>query len=230
VYEGGRLNPAAARRAALVALWVQVVTLIAYGVYQAIGSSGADLLLNSLDVVLATISLGLWTLLLGDFLRGAMPQQAQLGVSDPRLRVFRAVYPWLIALRAAMWLLTSLALLGGAGDTANPVAVMVLFLVWGGGIVGGLAVYTISAALFAAPGDPAGRARLLTWLNLSAALSVGMTVMNIWPPTGFVPAPGLTDQLIWAGLGILDVLATLLALRAVQMMPVRELAEPPQRN
>ena len=230
MYEGARLNPAVARRAALVALWVQVVTLIAYGVYQAIGSSGADLLLNSLDVVLATISLGLWTLLLGDFLRGALPQQAQLGVSDPRLRVFRAVYPWLIALRAAMWLLTSLALLGGAGDTANPVAVLVLFLVWGGGIVGGLAVYTISAALFAAPGDPAGRVRLLTWLNLSAALSVGMTVMNVWPPTGFVPAPGLTDQLIWAGLGILDVLATLLALRAVQVMPVRELAEPPPRN
>ena len=71
------LNPAVARRAALIALWVQVAALIAYGVYQAIGSSGADLLLNSLDVVLATISLGLWTLLLGDFLRGAGAQGAR---------------------------------------------------------------------------------------------------------------------------------------------------------
>lgn len=208
---------------------MQVAALIAYGIYQAFGSSGADLLLNSLDVVLATISLGLWTLLLGDFLRGALPKQSRLGTPDTRLRIFRTVYPWLIALRAAMWLLTSLALLGSAGDTANPVAVLVLFLVWGGGIVGGLAVYTISAALFATPSDTVGRARLLTWLNLSAALSVAMTVMNVWPPTGFVPAPALTDQLIWAGLGVLDVLATLLALRAVQVSPQREpeeLAQP----
>lgn len=219
-----------ARRAALGALWVQVAALIAYGIYQALGSSGADLLLNSLDVVLATLSLGLWTVLLGDFLRGAQPGQAQPRLPDPRLRVFRAVYPWLIALRAAMWLLTSLALLGGAGDTANPLAVLVLFLVWGGGIVGGLAVYTISAALFATPGDAAGRARLLAWLNLSAALSVAMTVMNVWPPTGFVPTPALTDQLIWAGLGMLDVLATLLALRAVQVTPLRKRAEQVQQE
>ncbi len=199
---------------ALAALWVQVAALIAYGVYQGL-TGGADVWLSLADVVLATLSLGLWTALLGEFLRGAA-----VPAGDPRLRAFRLIFPWLIALRAALWLFTSLAILGGAGDTANPVAVLVLFLVWGGGIVGGLAVYAISAVLFVRPDDAAGRARLATWLNISAALSVAMTVMNVFPPSGFVPPPELPEQLIWAALGALDVLATVLALWAVQRSPI----------
>ncbi|AWN23520.1 hypothetical protein DKM44_10030 [Deinococcus irradiatisoli] len=191
---------------------MQVAALVAYGVYQGL-SGGADVWLSLLDVGLATLSLGLWTALLGDFLRG-------VAVADTsrRLRVFRFVFPWLTALRAAMWLFTSLAILGGAGDTANPIAVLALFLVWGGGIVAGLAVYVVSSVLFVRP-DLGGRARLVTWLNVSAALSVALTVMNVWPPTGFVPPPSLREQVIWGVQGVLDVGATLLALRAVQLAP-----------
>lgn len=192
---------------------MQVATLIVYGIYDVVRSSGANLLLSSLDVVLATISLALWTALLGDFLRG---EAAKL--TDTRLRVFRLTYPWLIALRAAMWLLTLLAILGGAGDTANPLAVLLLFAVWGGGIAAGLALYTVSAMLFTNPADTIGRARLMTWLNLSAMLGVAVTVTNLWPPTGFVPAPQFSDQLIWAVLSFEDLVATLLALWAVRLM------------
>lgn len=202
-----------ARRLALAALWLQVVTLVVYGIYDAFRSSGANLLLSSLDVVLATISLALWTALLGNFLRGEAVK-----LTDVRLRVFRLTYPWLIALRAAVWLLTSLAILGGAGDTANPLAVLLLFMVWGGGITAGLALYTVSAVLFTNPADTTGRARLMTWLNLSAMLGVAITVTNLWPPTGFVPTPKLADQLIWAVLGLEDLVATLLALWAVRLM------------
>ncbi|TSA86349.1 hypothetical protein FNU79_06705 [Deinococcus detaillensis] len=207
------VNALTARRAALTALWLQVVTLVVYGIYDAFRRTGADLLLGSLDVVLATISLVLWTVLLGDFLRG---ETAEL--TDARLRVFRLIYPWLIALRAAVWLLTVVAILSGAGDTANPIAVLLLFVVWGGGIAAGLALYTVSAVLFASPADTTGRARLMTWLNLSAMLGVAITVTNIWPPTGFVPMPKFSDQLIWAGLGLEDLVATLLALWAVRLM------------
>ncbi|AZI42374.1 hypothetical protein EHF33_06095 [Deinococcus psychrotolerans] len=207
------VNAPTARRAALTALWLQVVTLVIYGIYDAFRKTGADLLLGSLDVVLATISLALWTVLLGNFLRG---ETAKL--TDARLRVFRLTYPWLIALRAAVWLLTVVAILSGAGDTANPIAVLLLFVVWGGGIAAGLALYTVSAVLFASPADTTGRARLMTWLNLSAMLGVAITVTNIWPPTGFVPMPKFSDQLIWAGLGLEDLVATLLALWAVRLM------------
>ncbi len=211
------MNAVLARRAALTALWVQVAALVVYGGYDAARSGGPEVWLGALDALLATLSLALWTALLGGLLR-----HVSAPATDARLRVFRLVFPWLIALRAAEWLLTSLAILGGAGDTANPIAVLALFVVWGGGIATGLGVYVISAGLFAKPSDAAARARLLTWLNVAAALSVAMTVMNVWPPTGFGHPPARLDQVIWAALGALDVLATLLALRAVQLAGVEE--------
>ena len=213
------MNAAALRRAALIALWMQVLAVAAYGVYNVWQGSPDTLatLLSAADSLLAALSLGLWTLLLGVFLRGAAVRP-----SDARLMAFRLIFPWLIALRAAVWLLGTLAILGSAGDNANPVAVLALFLVWGGNVVAGLAVYAISAVLFVNPADPAGRARLLTWLNVSAALGAAITVMNLWPPQGFGSMPTLSDQIIFAVLGVLDVLATLLALRAVQLAPAAQ--------
>ncbi|WP_420597107.1 hypothetical protein [Deinococcus sp.] len=210
------VNPASARRLALGALWVQVAALVVYGVYDAL-RGGPAWWLGTADVVLATLSLGLWTVLLGVFLRGVA-----VDASDRRLTAFRLIFPWLIALRASIWLLSTLAILGDAGNNANPVAVLTLFLVWGGNIVAGLVVYAVSAVLFVKPADAAGRARLLTWLNVAAALGAGIALMNIWPPTGFVPAPAFQDQLISGVQGALDVTATLLALRAVQVAPVAE--------
>ena len=213
------MTPAAFRRAALITLWAEVLAVAAYGVYN-VWQGGPDTLatlLNGADSLLAALSLGLWTVLLAGFLGGAAVR-----AGDLRLGAFRLIFPWLIALRAAVWLLGTLAILGSAGDSANPIAVLALFLVWGGGIVAGLAVYAISAALFVNPADAAGRARLLTWLNISAALSVAITVMNIWPPQDFGSVPDLQAQLIYTVLGVLDVAATLLALRAVQLAPVGE--------
>ena len=119
------VNPASARRLALGTLWMQVAALIVYGVYDAL-RGGEAWWLGTADVVLATLSLGLWTVLLGVFLRGEV-----VDASDRRLIAFRLIFPWLIALRAAVWLLSTLAILGDAGNAANPVAVLTLFLVWG---------------------------------------------------------------------------------------------------
>ena len=207
------MNASTARLSALSVLWVQVVGLVIGGVYLASEISGPVRWLSLADAALVSLSLGLWTALLGGFLRGSsVPGNHKL------LLAFRLVFPWLIALRAATWLLQTLTILGGAGDTSNPVAVILLFLASGAGVVANLAIFAISSLLFTQPENAVGRARLLTWLNFSATISVAVTIMNIWPPTGFAPTPSLIDRSIYGLGGALDVAATLLLMQAVRLM------------
>ncbi|MFC6591585.1 hypothetical protein ACFP81_05855 [Deinococcus lacus] len=53
---------------------------------------------------------------------------------------------------------------------------------------------------------------MLEWLNLSAALTLGMAVMNILPVAGLGPQE---DGWIYGSVSMLDMAATLLAWKAV---------------
>jgi hypothetical protein len=203
-----------ARQAALAVLWVQVAGLVIGGSYLAFEVAGPARWIFLADTVLVSASIGLWAALLGGYLRGV-----RLPENTPLLVAFRLIFPWLIALRAALWLLQTLSILGGAGDTSNPIAVILLFLTSGTGLVANLAIFAISSLLFVQPENPLGRARLLTWLNISAMVAVAITIMNIWPPTGFAATPSLIDRAIYAVGGVLDLSATLLLMRAVRLVP-----------
>jgi hypothetical protein len=115
-----------------------------------------------------------------------------------------------------LWFLTLVSVLGGGAPQANPVALTALLTVWLAGILGGNAVYGTLARLAPEPANLLRRARLAEWLNLAAALSLGMAVFNVVPVAGFSRPPTLTDQLVYGLSGALDVAATLLALWAVR--------------
>lgn len=215
------MNAALARQATLVALWVQIAAMIASGVYGALSGSGPrDSLwwLSIAGTLLAVTSLALWTLLLGGYLRGlAAPEHSGL------LRAFRRTFPWLIALNAALLLVISAAVmtasLSGLADEVNPLAALLYFLASGTGLVTNLAIFAVTSLLFTQPDNPLGRARLLTWLNVSAAASVAFTIMSVWPPAGLLSVHTLADQLISGVQGLLDVAVTLLLMQAVRLLP-----------
>lgn len=202
------------RAAALGALWVQVASVLftaAYALWR--DPHSLDGWLSGLEALLAALALAWWTALLGRLLRGqATPPE------DGTRRALSLTFPWLTALRLGLWGTLGLALLAGAAPEANPVALTALMTVWFGAIVSSNAVFGTLVRLSGAPGDPPLRQRLREWLNLSAALAVGMTVLNVVPVRGFSGTPELGTQLVYGLGGLLDVLATVLALRAVMAL------------
>ena len=206
-----RLTPQTWRTAALGALWVQVATLLftaAYALWR--DPRGPDGWLGGLEALLAALALAWWTALLGRLLRGETT-----GPGDGVRRALNLTFPWLTALRLALWGTLGLGLMAGIAPEANPVALTVLMTVWFGAILSSNAVFGTLTRLSAEPGDPLLRRRFQDWLNLSAALAVGMTVLNVVPIRGFSGTPELGTQLVYGVGGLLDVLATVLALRAV---------------
>lgn len=205
------MTPARWRSAALLALWVQVVAtfgVAAYALWR--GNLSVDGWFSGLEAFLTGLVLVWWTVVLGRFTLGeAVP------LTDGTLRALRLVFPWLTSLRGTLWLLTLLGVLSGMAPEANTVALTALFTVWLAAIVASNAVYGTLARLAPNPADQVGRGRLTEWLNLSAALSLAMTVFNLVPIAGFSSSPMLTDRLVYGVSGGLDILATLLALGAV---------------
>ena len=217
------------RSLALGALWVQVASLfglVAYALWRGNATGGLDegVWLNAFDSFLAALVLWWWTATLSRVTLGqAISTEPLPGPDAPgagQLRALRAAFPWLTALRLSLWFLTVLSVTNTPSSEANPVALTALLTTWGAAIFASNAVYGSLARLAANPADPVDRERLLGWLNLSAALSVAMTVFNVVPIAGFSSAPDLTNQVVYGLSGVLDVVATLLAFRAVQTMPV----------
>jgi hypothetical protein len=213
---------------ALAALWVQVASLfglVAYVLWRGNGAGGLDELvwLSAFDSFLAALVMWWWTATFAHVTLGqAISTEPLPGPAAPgagQLRALRASFPWLTALRFSLWFLTVLSVVNTSSSEANPVALTALLTVWGAAIFASNAMYGSLARWAPNPADPLGRERLLGWLNLSAALSVAMTVFNVVPLAGFSSVPTLTSQVVYGVAGLLDVVATLLAYRALQTMP-----------
>nr|WP_246363196.1 hypothetical protein [Deinococcus budaensis] len=188
---------------------------MAYGLWRGGLSQGAWF--SAVEAGLAALVLAWWTLLLGRVTAGrAVPP------GDGTLRALRFAFPWLTSWRLVLWFLTLLFVLSGGAPDANRVALTALLTVWPAGVLAGNAVYGSLARLAPNPADLAGRKRLADWLNLAAALSLGMAVFNLVPIAGFSTPPTPTDQLVYGVSGALDVAATLLALRAVRAAPLEQ--------
>ncbi|SMB90436.1 hypothetical protein [Deinococcus hopiensis] len=209
------MTPASWRSAALAALWVQVLTVFGAAAYALISENfSAFAWLNAVEAFLAGVLLVWWTLLLGRLTAGqATPP------GDGTLRSLQLAFPWLTSFRLVLWFLTLLAVLNGAGETANAVALTALLTVWPAAVLAGNAVYGTLVRLTPSPADAAGHRRLADWLNLAAALSLAMAVFNVVPIPGFSSSVTLSDQLVYGLGGAVDVVATLLAMQAVQSAP-----------
>ncbi|ACO45241.1 hypothetical protein DEDE109153_10045 [Deinococcus deserti] len=204
------------RTPALVALWTQVVSLFAVSAYALWkGSFGFGAAISAAEAFLAGLVMVWWTLLYA-----RLTQAQTVPPTDGVLRALQLVFPGLTALRAALWLMTLLALLSGAGAEASPVALTALVTVWGGAVVASNAVYGALVRLVTQPSDPLQRQRLLDWLNVAAALSLGMGVLNVVPIAGFSSPPVLHTQLVYGLVAAVDVLATVLARQALRAAPV----------
>ncbi|WP_245872763.1 hypothetical protein [Deinococcus planocerae] len=212
------MTPARWRSAALAALTVQVMglfALVAYALWRGNFSTGAWF--TAVEAFLSGLVLAWWTAVFRRFTRGRA-----VAPGDGALRALSLAFPWLTSFRLVLWFLLLLSLANGGAPEANGVALTALMTVWPASILAGNAVYGTLARLAPQPGDPLRRKRLADWLNVAAALSLAMAVFNVVPIAGFSDRPTLGAQLVYGLSGALDVLATLLALRAVQVAPAGE--------
>lgn len=202
------LPAARLRPLALGFLWAQVVAVfgtVAFALWQ--GQFGPQGWINAFDAFLAALVLTWWTLVFTRLSAG-QATAPQNGI----LRALALAFPWLTSFRAALWGLTLLGLLTGGAPEANTLALTALMTVWGAAILASNAVNGSLVRLAPEPGDPAGARRLMDWLNLSAALALGMTVLNVVPIAGFSANVTLGAQTVYGLVGVLDVTATVLAL------------------
>lgn len=206
------------RSAALAALWGLVVlslALPAINVWRS-GPPGDFAILGIVRSVLMALVTAFWTTVFARYTLSRSNMDAGAG-----LRALQIAFPWLTALRLALWFLEVLSLSGDGATTASPVALTALLTIELGFILGKNAVYGTLARVAASPGDAVGRARLVNWLNYSAALSLAIGVVNLVPIAGL---GGARDPILSVFYGLhaaLDVLSTVLALRAVQTMGER---------
>lgn len=213
------------RTPALTLLYLQVVAVFLIAGYALEhGGFKSDAWITATEAFLAGLVLAWWTVILGRITAG----QA-LAEKDGTLRALGGFFPWLTALRYGLWGLTLLGLLAGVAPEANTVALTALMTIWGGAIWASNAVNGGLVRLALEPENISRASHLSDWLNTSAALSLGMTVLNIVPIKGFSSAPDPTSQLVYGLGGLLDVLATLAAFLAVQEWQ-KQLTKPEQAS
>ncbi len=193
-------------------LWAEVVAVFgtaAFALWR--DDFGTQGWLNAADAFLAALVLTWWTLTFAHLSAG---QATSPG--NGTLRALAVAFPWLTSFRAALWGITLLMLVTGGAAEANSVALTALMTVWGAAILASNAVNGSLVRLAPEPQNPAHRKRLMDWLNLSAALALGMAVLNVVPIAGFSGEVALSAQLVYGVGGLLDVVATVLALWALQ--------------
>ncbi|MDV6374259.1 hypothetical protein [Deinococcus arenicola] len=196
------------RALALGFLWAEVVAVFGMVAFILLrGQPGPQDWINAFDALLAGLVLTWWTQV---FTRLSTGQA--MTPENGTLRALTVTFPWLTSFRAALWGLTLLSLTTGAASKANPVALTALMTVWGMSILASNAVNGSLVRLAPEPADPARRKKLMDWLNLSAALALGMAVFNVVPIVGFSSDVTLAGQLVYGVGGLLDVIATVLAL------------------
>ncbi|WP_309570824.1 hypothetical protein [Deinococcus sp.] len=202
------------RQAALAALWALVVatfTLAAYSLWRA-GTIDAVSVLQALRSILAGLILVWWTQVFTRY-----TAEDTVPDTDGMLRALRMGLPWLTSLRLAMWLLLLLSLGSGMAQTASPVAVTALVTISGAFIFAKNAVFGTLAKWAVTPKEALGRVRLVQWLNVAAALSLALGVVNVVPIAG-LPGSDTLDvpsMVIYGLHALLDTAAMLLALKAV---------------
>ena len=208
------------RTPALIALWLQVASVFGVASYALTnGKFDFDAWVSGGEAFVAALVLWWWTQI---FSRLSLGQ----GVppTDGVLRAFALFFPILTIFRATLWGMTVIMVLMGAVPEANSVALTALLTIWGGAIFAGNAMYghTLNVAL--EPENLLARNRMLEWLNVSAALSLGMAVMNVVPIKGFSTEPvNQVSQVVYGASGLLDVAATVLAL--VALLPLQPESE-----
>lgn len=200
------------RTPALVALWLQVASVFGIASYVLTkGNFDFNAWISGGEAFLAALVLWWWTQMFS-----RLSQGQGVPPTDGVLRAFALFFPILTIFRGTLWGMTVFMVLMGAAPEANSVALTALLTIWGGAIFAGNAVYghTLNVAL--EPQNLLARTRLLDWLNVSAALSLGMAVMNVIPIKGFSTEPvNQMSQLVYGTSGLLDVIATVLALMAL---------------
>lgn len=204
------------RTPALIALWVQVVSvfgLCAFVLWD--GKLNWSAWMSGAEAFLAALVLVWWTQLFA-----IVTQNRGVPTTNGTWRALAIVYPALTAVRIVLWGITLLAILAGVAPEANSVALTALMTIWGGAIFASNATNAGMLRLAAGSDEavPLNRTHLTDWLNTSAALSLGMVVLNVVPIKGFSDTPELTSQLVYGIGGLLDVLATLLAFFALRAM------------
>lgn len=213
------LTPGQWRRAALYALWGLVVAtslLCAFSLWSSQPVTAFSVL-AALRLFLAAVVLVWWTQVFSQVTlgRGLPPENGAL-------RSLRVAFPWLTALRLSLWFLNVLALSGGAAAEANPVALTALLTVEVAFILAKNAMYGTLARVAGAPLDNVGRLKLMSWLNTAAALSLAIGVVNVVPLAGTGGGQPLQTTVIFGLHALLDVAATLLAWKVVQLQKVPE--------
>ena len=207
-----RLPATCWRGLALGFLWAEVVAVFgtaAFALWR--DDFGTQGWLNAADAFLAGLVLTWWTLIFTQLSTGEATKPG-----NGTLRALAVAFPWLTSFRAALWGITLLMLVTGGAAEANSVALTALMTVWGAAILASNAVNGSLVRLAPEPQSPANRKRLMDWLNLSAALALGMAVLNVVPIAGFSGEVALSAQLVYGVGGLLDVIATVLALWALQ--------------
>ena len=212
-------TPGRWRPAALYALWTLVVAtfgLCALSLWSSQPTTAFGVL-AALRYFLAALVLVWWTQVFTRVTLGT-------GVSEENgaLRALKLIFPWLTALRLSLWFLNLLALSGGSAAEANPVALIALLSVELGFIGAKNAMYGTLARVAGAPLDNVGRLKLMGWLNTAAALSLAIGVVNVVPLAGLGGGQPLETTVIFGLHALLDVAATLLAWKTVQLQQVPE--------
>lgn len=211
--------PHSLRTAALLALALQVLALFVSAGY-ALGQAGTRPFSAWMDgghAFFTGILTLWWALIFGRLTlgRGLIPNE----YLDKVLRAMQFCFPLLTAFRGALWGLAALSISAGATQ-ANPIATTGLLSIWAANIAASYMLFVWLGRWAEAEPQQGERARgqLEDWLNLSAALTVGMTVLNVVPIAGLGSGPSAADQLVSGASGGLDVLATLLAMLTVSGM------------
>ncbi|PTA68373.1 hypothetical protein [Deinococcus arcticus] len=204
------------RTAALAALWALVAATLALCAYSLWSGWPPSELgwLGALRTLLSAVVLVWWTQVFARYAQALKTED-----DDGVLRSLRGLFPWLTALRLALWLMTVFLFAAGAVPEVHLVALTALLMAELGFILAKNAVYGTLARVAPAPLDLAGRAALLSWLNASAALSLAIGVVNVVPVAGLTEARPLADLLVYGLHAALDVTAALLALGAVRRAP-----------
>ncbi|MFC6617127.1 hypothetical protein [Deinococcus radiophilus] len=211
------MSPKTWRTAALVALGLQVLAFFWVTGY-VLGKDGLNPLLQGLDAghnFFSGVLTVWWALLLA---RLTLGRGVAGGEYLDRVRqTLRLSFPLLTAFRTVMWGLTLVAVISGVVQ-AHPVALTAILTITGANIVAGYMVFfwMVRWADKGPHEGSAARAQLTDWLNVSAALALGVLATNVLPVVGFSDDLTRTDQLVYGLAGLSDVVATLLALGAVR--------------
>lgn len=136
---------------------------------------------------------------------------------DGLWRSLQALYPPLTSIRFLLWGLWCLMFLMGGIKEINPVALTGILTIWGVNIVASNACFKYLLSYSLDPTDLKARFMLMEWLNFAGALSFGLLLINLLPIAGYNSMFSVLDRVVYGVVGLLDVVATVLAWATLRM-------------